>query len=140
MKTPFFFLASMTILLGACTSAPHTTASFDAEHNARSALDWAGSYQGVLPCADCEGIKTRVTLTEKGGYLVRTEYLGKRDSISEEKGAFNWNAAGNTVTLGRNDPVQYFVAENQLIRLATDGSRITGPLAEFYVLKKISAQ
>ena len=25
--------------------------------NAANSLDWAGKYEGVLPCADCEGIK-----------------------------------------------------------------------------------
>src|SRR5690606_28675152 len=36
-----------------------------------------------------------------------------------------------------DQPVPYFVAENRLIRLALDGSRITGDLAENYVLAKL---
>jgi heat shock protein HslJ len=35
--------------------------------------------------------------------------------------------------------VPYFVAENRLIRLALDGSRITGALADDYVLDKLAA-
>ncbi|GGD94473.1 copper resistance protein NlpE [Planktosalinus lacus] len=27
-----------------------------------NSLDWHGTYQGILPCADCEGIQTEVTL------------------------------------------------------------------------------
>ncbi|MVW69920.1 copper resistance protein NlpE [Bordetella sp. 15P40C-2] len=126
----------MTALLSACAPVPQTGAAFDAEHNARTALDWAGTYRGVLPCADCEGIDTVVTLEDDGSYQTIAKYLGKRNAVSEERGRFGWNAAGNTVTLGQREPVQYFVAENRLIRLATDGSRINGPLADSYVLTK----
>lgn len=31
----------------------------DPAHNSQNALDWDGEYEGVLPCADCEGIKNK---------------------------------------------------------------------------------
>ena len=34
----------------------------DDQHNSRNSLDWNGVYKGVLPCADCEGIETVITL------------------------------------------------------------------------------
>ena len=140
MNSRFTLLATMIIALSACAPVPHTPAGVAAEHNARIALDWAGRYQGVLPCADCEGISVIVTLADNGTYVTRQQYLGKRGSISEEKGRFSWNPAGNTVTLGHSDPTHYFVAENRLIRLAPDGSRITGALADLYVLTKTPGQ
>jgi uncharacterized lipoprotein NlpE involved in copper resistance len=41
-------------------------------HNSRISLDWAGTYEGVLPCADCPGTKTRLTLNQDGSYLLVT--------------------------------------------------------------------
>ncbi|WP_111307838.1 copper resistance protein NlpE N-terminal domain-containing protein [Confluentibacter sediminis] len=26
----------------------------------KQSVDWAGSYEGILPCADCKGIKTLI--------------------------------------------------------------------------------
>ena len=34
----------------------------DMAHNSQNSLDWAGVYQGILPCADCEGFDTVITL------------------------------------------------------------------------------
>ena len=28
--------------------------------NSRNSVDWNGTYRGIVPCADCEGIKTEV--------------------------------------------------------------------------------
>lgn len=32
--------------------------------NSMTSVDWVGSYQGILPCADCEGIKTQIVLNK----------------------------------------------------------------------------
>lgn len=136
MKIKFVSLAIISLALSACAPAPHSSADFASEHNARISLDWAGTYRGVLPCADCEGIKTVVTLDANGTYQTQSQYLGKGDDVSVEKGAFTWSAAGNTIMLGKTDPEQYFVGENRLIRLAMDGSRITGAIADRFILLK----
>lgn len=129
-------IATMTFIVSACTTSnagnPHPG------HNTRNSLDWAGSYRGVLPCADCEGIETIVVLATDGTFSAQSEYLGKGGETFSEKGSIAWNAAGDTVTLAGREPVQYFVGENHLIRLARDGSRITGANAENYVLARIT--
>jgi uncharacterized lipoprotein NlpE involved in copper resistance len=45
-------------------------------HNSRSSLDWAGTYEGVLPCADCPGTKIRLTLNGDGSYRLVTHAQG----------------------------------------------------------------
>ncbi len=106
--------------------------------NAKTSLDWAGTYEGVLPCADCEGINTLFTFNEDGSYEITSEYLGK-GLIVEDAGNVNWAENGNqiTFTLSSGDVVQYFVSENQLIVLDQDGNKITGELADHYVLNKM---
>ncbi|MFT4090739.1 MAG: copper resistance protein NlpE N-terminal domain-containing protein, partial [Asticcacaulis sp.] len=101
-----------------------------------NALDWSGSYRGVLPCADCPGIDTNISLTSDGRYKYQRRYLEKGDDIYRDEGSFRWNAAGNEITLQGKEKGRYRVEENRLVQLALDGSTITGPLAEHYVLQK----
>jgi len=112
--------------------------SADTAHNARNSLDWNGTYQGTLPCADCEGIAIELQIKLDGSFVLTENYLGKENSQFTYQGKFNWNTAGNTIAVpsDHEDVVQYFVAENQLFRLDREGQRITGGLADKYVLKK----
>ncbi|MCX2680224.1 copper resistance protein NlpE N-terminal domain-containing protein [Galbibacter sp. EGI 63066] len=110
----------------------------DSEHSSASSLDWAGTYSGVLPCADCEGIETSISINNDMTFTSKNVYLGKDDSPFETKGTFTWNDAGTTITLNTDHegPNQYLVGENKLIKLDSDGNKITGDLASMYVLKK----
>jgi heat shock protein HslJ len=107
-------------------------------HSAQNALDWSGNYKGVLPCADCQGIATEITLDKDFTYTIKTSYVGKEVKSTEEKGVFKWNMAGNTITLLgiAKKPDQYFVGENYLAQMDMDGKRITGDLAGKYLLAK----
>ena len=107
--------------------------------NSQNSLDWQGTYKGVTPCADCEGIETEITLNDDLTYVIKTKYLGKGDGkVFEEKGSFTWDKSGSTIILNdlKGSPNQYKVGENRLIQLDTKGKVITGALAEKYVLTK----
>ena len=56
----------------------------EAQHNSRNSLDWDGIYSGILPCADCEGIKTDIQLHKDGTYRMARKYLGMGDSQAHE--------------------------------------------------------
>jgi heat shock protein HslJ len=107
-------------------------------HNSRNALDWAGSYSGVLPCADCEGIQTTVTLQQDGHYTRQATYLGKSAVPVTDAGSFAWDDAGRLVTQNSADGSEqmYQVGEERLFHLDEDGNRITGELSGVYVLEK----
>ncbi|MBU1393963.1 MAG: copper resistance protein NlpE [Gammaproteobacteria bacterium] len=100
----------------------------------QNSLDWAGSYEGVLPCASCEGIQTLITLQADNRFVQETVYLGKDEKIFKLIGKAVWDEKGQKITL--DDDTQYLVGENQIIMLDTEGKRITGDLAANYVLKK----
>jgi copper homeostasis protein (lipoprotein) len=57
-------------------------------HSSQIALDWNGVYTGTLPCADCEGIKTRIVLKKDGTFERNMTYLGKEDNSFSEEGSF----------------------------------------------------
>jgi uncharacterized lipoprotein NlpE involved in copper resistance len=107
-------------------------------HNSSNSLDVDGEYKGTLPCADCEGIDTKIILAKDQAYVKQIKYLGKDGKVFEEKGFYTWNSDGNTITLTgvKNAPNQYFVGENKLIQLDMDGNRIIGNLSDKYVLHK----
>lgn len=144
MKMLFFpaMIAAAVMVLGGCATPPGGSgtvlATPDPAHNARNSLDWAGVYHGVLPCADCPGIETVIVLADDGTYRHMTKYLDKEDRVFTEEGQFAWNEAGSTITLTDSDGARYFVGENRLASLARDGSRITGDLAENYVLTNLA--
>jgi len=117
-----------------------TPAAADTLHNSANSVDWQGTYKGTMPCADCPGILTKLTLNNNNSYFLKTKYLG-RDSIAEEEsGNFSWNKEGNTLTLAtaKDRPTQYKVGENKITQLDRNGKTITGALAENYVLTKQS--
>jgi copper homeostasis protein (lipoprotein) len=106
------------------------------EHNAKSSLDYTGTYKGNLPCADCETIETTISLKENS-YTKETVYKGKSSEVFKETGNYSWNEAGNTITLLNSEaPNQYFVGENVLFHLDANGKRIEGDLANKYRLNK----
>lgn len=105
----------------------------------RNAADWAGTYHGVLPCADCEGIDTEMTLLDDGTYEISTRYLGKSNENYRESGTFTWSDEEHQIQLDIEDGSRspyYLVEENQLIHLDLEGNRITGALADHYTLTK----
>lgn len=137
MKNLFVCLLALIVLSG-CASAPESAGVPDAAHNSRNSLDWAGTYRGVLPCASCEGIETAMTLNPDGTYVSSARYLGEDGQAFTGGGAFEWDEDGNRIRLSGEEPLWFRVGENSLTQLRLDGSTITGVLAEYYVLTKIS--
>lgn len=104
--------------------------------NSMTSVDWAGTYQGVLPCADCEGIKTQIVLKKDLSYILETQYLGKDEKIFQSNGAFKWDESGSRITLDNENKQIYQVGENQIFHLDKHGKRITGDLAANYIMEK----
>lgn len=143
-----FVLIGAIVVFTGCGSAdtPETTADMLEQQQtnpapasyARVSLDWFGTYHGITPCADCEGIDTTLELTQDERFTLTTIYLGEDETPHTTEGSFFWNDAGNTVTLAgvEDRPAQFFVAENAVIQLDMDGNRVTGDLADLYILRK----
>ena len=108
--------------------------------NSMNSLDWDGTYEGELPCADCEGIKTVMTINKDNTYVLKETYLGKESIPYETKGTFKWDDQGQRITLSDTDRHPYFVGENTLTHLDEDGEKITGDLEALYILKKVQDQ
>jgi len=95
-----------------------------------------GTYAGTMPCADCEGILTEITLSGDE-YTIKRTYQGKGDSnIFTDKGTYTWDPNKQILTFNGDASERYRIGNGTLIALDMDGNEITGDLSEMYILKK----
>jgi heat shock protein HslJ len=92
-------LATMMAYAPLNKGAGAATAMADPAHNSRNSLDWAGTYAGALPCADCPGIQARLRLNRDESYELSIQYLERDKAPSQVRGRFAWQASGNAITL-----------------------------------------
>lgn len=140
----FFLLAGLCAFLAACNNSVKTNKGGETDtvavevndmHNAENALDYEGTYKGVLPAADCPGIETTLTLNPDKTFTLHAVYLDKNSSF-DEKGTYTVKEDLLTLQEEGGELSYYHVGENHLRKLDGDKKEITGELAEHYVLKK----
>jgi heat shock protein HslJ len=140
MKTQNAILVLFILFIGlaSCKSTKNTKTNEGKiiGDNSMTSVDWPGTYRGVLPCADCEGIKTQIVLNKDLSYVLKTSYIGRGDSIFQTKGTFKWNENGSKITLDNANKQTYQVGENKLFHLDKNGNRITGNLEKNYIMQK----
>jgi heat shock protein HslJ len=99
----------------------------DPAHSSRNALDWAGTYAGTLPCANCPGVQTRLRLSRDESFELSVQYLDRDPAPKVSRGRFTWNSSGNAITLDeQGSGRQLLVGEGRLALLAT-GAAATWP-------------
>lgn len=81
-----------------------TSTSQQIDHSPSETIDttlnhnWLGKYEGVFPCADCEGIKIELELKPNNTYELSEEYLGSNPQTeSETKGSFSFDAVDKSL-------------------------------------------
>ena len=98
-----------------------------------------GTYEGILPAADCEGIRTALTLNNDNTYVLRSEYIGEKDAIFESKGSYHF-INGRLMELAQsssNEKSYYKILDGSKVMLSEkEGTVNQGVLAEYYILKK----
>lgn len=110
----------------------------DPAHSSRNSLDWAGVYEGVLPCASCPGIQTRLTLNRNESYELSTLYLDRDKALRIVRGRFSWQPGGNAITLdAQQGGQQFMVGEGRLAQVDV-GAAPTWPQPPNRVLKLVS--
>jgi uncharacterized lipoprotein NlpE involved in copper resistance len=123
----------LTALLAGCMPQASPTAAKPDMHNSRNSLDWAGTYEGVLPCADCPGIRTTLTLARDGSYTLAMQYIDRSVAPVQSRGRFSWNDAGGAIVL-EGDGRRFMVGEGRLVQLDRDGAPL--PNTTQHVLQK----
>lgn len=90
------------------------------EHTSMNSVDYIGVYEGTLPCDDCDGISTQLSIQENGDYTLSTMKQGDAESYSVVRGAYGWSDNGSTIHL--EDGSKYKVGEGKIFPLNEDGT------------------
>ncbi len=107
-------------------------------------FQWDGNYQGTTPCEDCDGIQTVIQLNTDNTYKLIAKYIGKGDSVYQEKGIVLWKKEGNYIVMLKdgftaNDSSFALLSKDRLTLLDQNGKRIGGVAGPYYILKKDAA-
>lgn len=93
-------------------------------------LEFHGVFYGYLPCSDCNGVKTTLSLKQHDNYLLVTQPARESSREYYEKGKYTWDEESRTVTLtSRKDAAihKYYIEnEGTIIQINNDGSRMAG--------------
>lgn len=143
-------LMGATLVVAGCKTMEGDTAAADAQNatqvtqRAEQASQVAlatkaevpGTYEGLLPCADCEGIQTTYHINNDGTFVSNEVYKGTKDQF---KTTGTWEYKNGVLLLkSASDPTQFLLRaeKNQIRLLDGDGNAVTGELADKYILKK----
>ncbi len=102
--------------------------------------DFRGVFYGFLPCNDCNGIKTTLSLKQNNNYLLVTQPARESSREYYEKGKYSWNDENRTVVLtprkGSGTHQYHIEDEGTLVQLSSGGTRMTGDEADRYILRR----
>ncbi|MBX3257811.1 MAG: META domain-containing protein [Chitinophagaceae bacterium] len=106
----------------------------DSGHNSRNALDWNGTYTGVV-LSGSDSTQIVVQLHTNNTYASEKSIKDK-GRLQQDSGTIVWNTNGSAITIG---DATYKVAENALVALNADGNptsirleKLTDELPEKY--------
>jgi uncharacterized lipoprotein NlpE involved in copper resistance len=137
------FILSISFL-AACGSGSDEIAAGDSAFKTevpKALVINAEEYTGSLPCADCEGIDVSLQLNKNdSSYIMTSVYKGSRVDSSnnsfKDTGTWSMNGVDTLLLLHNGNSVKYIKTDTTLIQLDGSGNRITGPLADKFVLHK----
>ncbi|WP_437919720.1 copper resistance protein NlpE [Sphingobacterium sp. LRF_L2] len=122
------------------TEQASTEAAGDEESNTDESLnptDFHGTYEGTIPCDDCEGIKTILVINNNETFNISTEQLGSQQSTSDN-GRYTLEENGGILHLRAKDTdLKLKIAKDKLFHLDKDGKIIEGKLADQYIYKNV---
>lgn len=89
---------------------------------------FAGVFSGTLPCADCPGLDTEITLNRDGTYTAHEVYQGKPDSF-DTGGTWTAEENGKRLRLDPNSKAEQdrlfaVVSNDQLDQLDAEGKAL----------------
>lgn len=79
-------------LMVSCSKSEEKKQDVSSENTEMLAFhQWEGTYEGVVPCASCEGIKKELIVKNDNTFTLTNEYLGEEDGKFEQEGSIEWD-------------------------------------------------
>lgn len=146
MFKSFVFVLFVVLVASACGNSSRDGMQMKPEPNRLSRLDsvenmsdYLGCYEGVLPAADCPGIKTQLTLYKNNAYRLVSEYIDRQDAVFIDSGSYVVRDELIILREKDGDSIRYKIEKEKIILLKKDMSPVIGDLADHYVLKRVKA-
>lgn len=96
----------------------------------------SGTYSGIVPCADCEGINYQLTFGPDSTFTEKMVYIGKSADPVEAKGTWRFKDSIRIVLNWQNGGSEQLEYSNgKLFMLDPSGKKMEGPLADKFILK-----
>ena len=143
MKKLISFLSFYSLLLGGCNNSGNKSIPPDDSVKIKpvmadsQALKAVGIYEGLVPCADCEGnIITYLLLNTDMTYRLEETYSKKNDRSFRTNDS--WKMDKGKIILNDSNEVRlsFLVDGKKLWQLDHAGNRISGNLGDKYVLTR----
>lgn len=142
MKMIFLWAILLVVMVSCNSSQKNNNQVENGETKTESLVEVSnlfGTYEGTLPAADCEGIKTMLIINEDKTYTLRSEYIGEKDAIFETSGVYHMvgDSIIELVTPSSEEKTYYrMLNDEQLMLSDKEGTINQGSLAEHYILRK----
>jgi len=125
------FIVAFALSVNACRSKRQISIN-----NIVTAQELSGIYTGILPCASCSGIQTRIDISADLTYTLQTRYIDRSDEIYTYHGKYEWDAVSKTVTFD-DRLIGQCLFENNTLYVLADGKKNESINAENYRLTKV---
>ncbi|MDR1529372.1 MAG: copper resistance protein NlpE N-terminal domain-containing protein [Burkholderiales bacterium] len=102
----------------------------------------SGVYIGMLPCADCSGIRTELTLDENNTFVLKETYFKNGEQSAPEKTG-RWTQSDKVIELtlpdnsADNERLCYGIRDtNVLVKYDIDCAPITGTTLDYSLVRQ----
>lgn len=138
---PYVLVALASVAALSCDPQGESMAN-SVEQTTGSTNKPLGVFQGTVPCSDCQGVETTLTLQDSLAFVLTLNYIGKLTDKVEISGTYTWEEGDTLIRLQGFDPdmlpTYYAIEKGAVLQLDLDGSKIDGTLKDQYRLIKAS--
>lgn len=141
MKKVLIFAATV-IALTSCGNSTQKNDETTVANDSTAVVEevgFFGEYEGTLPAADCEGIKTNLVINNDSTYTLKSEYIGIKDGTFETSGVYKMpnDSLLELITPSSGEKTYYRILGNEKVMLSDEKGTINnGELSEYYILTK----
>lgn len=125
MKKGLIAVTMASLFLAGCVSTAPKKDSTPVEpkssETAQTSLDYAGTYNAKIPCADCDYTMARLQLNQYGQYRYIEQNVKNGGAVGKPvmfQGKYTWDKNAPIIRLLNARNMHFFVAENEVVLLS----------------------
>lgn len=118
---------------------PDKIPKFNEQNTPKQGIEYNGTYEGMLPCADCKGTKITLNLTD-GHYSQTVTRIGVASNLDEfHTGLYQWDETGEKFQIDSPAKSKYQFKDGNLQQLNMNGVGCLSVDGNPFILYKVSA-